>query len=94
MLTKREFRYYQNRELFEKDHAAHRVITLDKINKAFLTVINCKHRDMNFFIIQMKYSNNETTIESVKKESKDKVDGSDNIGSYFPKSNHIINNIY
>ena len=42
----------------------------------------------------MKYSNNETTIESVKKESKDKVDGSDNIGSYFPKSNHIINNIY
>ena len=72
--------YYQTRESYEKDQVAHRIITLDKINKAFMTNIDCKHKDMFFFIIQLKNLND-------LRDSEIKREGNNNdINSYFLKS--------
>ena len=72
--------YYQTRESYEKDQVAHRIITLDKINKAFMTNIDSKHKDMFFFIIQLKNLND-------LRDSEIKREGNNNdINSYFLKS--------
>lgn len=88
VITKKEFKIYQNKDVFNNSQSAHRIIPIERINKAFIIDVKCKHKSMVFFTIEIKNNKDTNSLDLKREKESSNVTTPDTRTS--TKSKHFI----